>query len=92
MTIVPVVLGDGLPLFAGPVPPPMRLLDVTPYGNGMAELTYEVARDDGAIVRLDDLPALEQERWSAVAADPADDRADRRRAPTPTPARRPATR
>jgi dihydrofolate reductase len=42
VTIVPVVLGDGLPLFAGPVPP-LKLLDVTPYGNGMVELTYEVA-------------------------------------------------
>jgi dihydrofolate reductase len=42
-TIVPLALGDGLPLFADPVPP-MRLLAVTPYGNGMVELTYEVAR------------------------------------------------
>ena len=41
VTIVPVVLGDGLPLFAGPVPP-LKLIDVTPYGNGMLELTYEV--------------------------------------------------
>jgi len=30
-----------LPLFAGPVPP-LKLIDVTPYGNGMVELTYEV--------------------------------------------------
>jgi dihydrofolate reductase len=42
VTIVPVALGDGLPLFTGPVPP-MRLLAVTPYGNGMVELTYELA-------------------------------------------------
>jgi len=41
VTIVPVALGDGLPLFAGPVPP-LKLLDLTPYGNGMVELTYEV--------------------------------------------------
>lgn len=41
VTIVPLVLGDGLPLFAGPVAP-MGLLAVTPYGNGMVELTYEV--------------------------------------------------
>jgi hypothetical protein len=41
VTIVPVVLGDGLPLFAGPVPP-MKLIAMTPYGNGMAELTYEL--------------------------------------------------
>ena len=44
VTIVPVVLGDGLPLFAGPVPP-MKLLDLTPTGTGWCELTYEVARD-----------------------------------------------
>ena len=43
VTIVPVALGDGLPLFADPVAP-MRLLAVTPYGNGMVELTYEVVR------------------------------------------------
>jgi dihydrofolate reductase len=43
VTIVPLVLGAGLPLFAGPVPP-LRLLEVTPYGNGMVELTYEVVR------------------------------------------------
>ena len=42
VTIVPVVLGDGLPLFAGPVPP-LKLIEMTPYGNGMAELTYELA-------------------------------------------------
>jgi len=41
VTIVPVVLGAGLPLFAGPVPP-MKLLDLTAYGNGMSELTYEI--------------------------------------------------
>ena len=46
VTIVPVVLGDGLPLFAGPVPP-LKLLDVTPYGNGMAELTYELSAAEG---------------------------------------------
>jgi dihydrofolate reductase len=43
VTIVPVVLGDGLPLFAGPVPP-LKLTELTPYGNGMAELTYELAK------------------------------------------------
>ena len=41
VTVVPVVIGAGLPLFAGPVPP-LRLLDLTPYGNGMVELTYEL--------------------------------------------------
>jgi dihydrofolate reductase len=41
VTVVPLALGGGLPLVAGPVPP-MKLLDLTPYGNGMVELTYEV--------------------------------------------------
>jgi dihydrofolate reductase len=41
VTVVPVVLGAGLPLFAGPVPP-LRLLDTAAFGNGMVELTYEV--------------------------------------------------
>ena len=41
VTVVPLVLGDGLPLFAGPVPP-MKLLGVTPFDNGMVELTYEI--------------------------------------------------
>ena len=43
VTIVPVVLGAGLPLFAGPVPA-LGLLELTPYGNGMVELSYEIAR------------------------------------------------
>jgi dihydrofolate reductase len=41
VTFVAVVLGAGLPLFAGPVPP-MKLLDLTAYGNGMSEQTNEI--------------------------------------------------
>lgn len=43
ITIVPTVLGAGLPLFAEPVPP-LRLLGMRPFDNGMAELSYEVVR------------------------------------------------
>ena len=43
VTVVPIVLGEGLPLFARPLPRPLRLLAVTPFANGMAELSYEVA-------------------------------------------------
>jgi dihydrofolate reductase len=46
VTVVPVVLGAGLPLFAGTVPP-MRLTDLRPFSNGMAELTYELVRSAG---------------------------------------------
>lgn len=44
VTVVPIVLGDGLPLFAEPLPRPMRLLELTPFASGMAELSYEVSR------------------------------------------------
>jgi dihydrofolate reductase len=44
VTVVPTVLGGGLPLFAQPLPKPMRLLATTPFQNGMVELSYEVAR------------------------------------------------
>jgi len=43
VTVVPTVLGAGLPLFAEPVPP-LRLLGMRPFDNGMAELSYEVVR------------------------------------------------
>ncbi len=39
VTVVPLVLGDGLPLFAAPVPP-MKLLATTAFDNGMVELSY----------------------------------------------------
>ena len=43
VTVVPTILGAGLPLFAEPVPP-MRLLGTTPFANGMVELRYEIVR------------------------------------------------
>jgi len=44
VTVVPVVLGSGLPLFAEPMPAPMKLLGTTPFDNGMIELSYEIVR------------------------------------------------
>lgn len=44
VTVVPIVLGAGLPLFARPLQKPMRLLEVTPIESGMAELSYETQR------------------------------------------------
>lgn len=44
VTVVPVVLGAGLPLFARPLMKPMRLLGTTPFANGMVELSYELQR------------------------------------------------
>lgn len=44
LTVVPVVLGAGLPLFAQPIERPLRLLAVEPFASGMAGLTYEVVR------------------------------------------------
>ena len=43
LTVVPTILGAGLPLFAEPVPP-MKLLATTPFDNGMVELSYEIVR------------------------------------------------
>jgi dihydrofolate reductase len=43
VTIVPVVLGEGKPLFAGRLPSgAMRLAGVLPRDNGMVELRYEI--------------------------------------------------
>ena len=44
VTVVPVILGAGLPLFAEPLAKPMRLLGTTSFSSGMVELSYEVAR------------------------------------------------
>jgi dihydrofolate reductase len=45
VTVVPVVLGGGKPLFDRRLPgPPLRLLGTTTFGNGMVELRY--ARQD----------------------------------------------
>jgi hypothetical protein len=43
VTIVPVVLGEGKPLFARRLPSgAMRLAGVLPRDNGMVELRYEI--------------------------------------------------
>jgi dihydrofolate reductase len=45
VTVVPVVLGNGKPLFDRRLPGgAMRLTDVRPYAIGMVELTYEIRR------------------------------------------------
>jgi dihydrofolate reductase len=45
VTVVPVVLGSGKPLFDRRVPgPPMRVTEVLPRASGMVELRYEVVR------------------------------------------------
>ena len=41
VTVVPIVLGDGLPLFTEAVPA-MKLLGSRPFDNGMIELEYEL--------------------------------------------------
>ena len=46
LTVVPVILGDGLPLFARPVPP-MRLTECYPFDSGMVRLSYEVQKGAG---------------------------------------------
>ena len=44
LTVVPVVIGSGKPLFEGRLPAPMQLLGTTVFANGMVELRYELAR------------------------------------------------
>ena len=45
VTVVPVVLGTGKPLFDRRLPGgPMRLTGTRPFRNGMVELTYEIPR------------------------------------------------
>jgi dihydrofolate reductase len=45
VTVVPVVLGEGKPLFDRRLPGgPMRLTGTTSYDSGMVELRYEIAR------------------------------------------------
>jgi len=43
LTVVPVVLGQGKPLFEDPLPAPMELFGADAFGNGMVELRYRVA-------------------------------------------------
>lgn len=45
LTILPIILGDGLSFFSRPLSEQLlRLKDVTAYKNGMVELWYEVPR------------------------------------------------
>jgi dihydrofolate reductase len=45
VTVVPVVIGDGKPLFDTRLPGgPMQLVSATAFGSGMVGLTYEVKR------------------------------------------------
>ena len=45
LTVVPVVLGSGKPLFDERLPGgPLRLLGTTEFANGMVELRYAVTR------------------------------------------------
>jgi dihydrofolate reductase len=43
ITIVPVVLGAGKPLFSEPIGKGMTLLGSRPFANGMFELRYSLA-------------------------------------------------
>ena len=48
VTVVPVVLGDGKPLFDRGLPgPPMQLTGVTPHKNGMVALDYRIESAGG---------------------------------------------
>jgi dihydrofolate reductase len=44
VTIVPVVLGEGKPLFDRRLPEPMQLTDVIPRDTGMVEMRYDLRR------------------------------------------------
>jgi dihydrofolate reductase len=45
VTVVPVVLGDGKPLFDRPVPGgPMQLTGTRCFDSGIVELRYEITR------------------------------------------------
>ena len=48
VTVVPTILGAGLPLFAAPVPP-MKLLGTSAFDNGMVELSYEIGSADANV-------------------------------------------
>jgi dihydrofolate reductase len=46
LTVVPVVLGDGKPLFDERLPGPLKLTGTRAFGNGMVELDYELSPRD----------------------------------------------
>ncbi len=43
VTIVPIILGDGKPLFSKPIRNPMRLLGTRTFANGMIELRFSLS-------------------------------------------------
>jgi dihydrofolate reductase len=43
LTVVPVLLGAGKPVFDRPLPGPLRLTGTTAFANGMVELRYDAA-------------------------------------------------
>ena len=44
VTVVPVVLGEGKPLFDGGLDGPMQLIGASPWDTGMVELRYQIRR------------------------------------------------
>ena len=44
LTVVPVILGDGLPLFAEALPKPLLLTESHPFDSGMVRLSYTVQK------------------------------------------------
>ena len=45
LTVVPVVLGEGKPLFDRGLPQPLRLTGTRAFANGMVELRYDLGAD-----------------------------------------------
>ena len=44
LTIIPVVLGDGIPTFAARLAPRLRLTAVRPFEGGVVQLSYDLVR------------------------------------------------
>lgn len=42
ITVMPLAIGDGIPLFDSPYEGPMRLIESVPYANGAIRLVYDV--------------------------------------------------
>jgi dihydrofolate reductase len=51
LTVVPVVLGAGKPIFDRGLPGPMQLTGTRAFGNGMVELRYEIRRNAAQAAR-----------------------------------------
>ena len=43
LTVIPEVIGSGIPLFTAPIPGPLRLVESTPYSGGAIRLVYDLA-------------------------------------------------